>query len=97
MKRRGFGHFEIAILLLPVLLLIGVAVAASIWRPSHTGRVSVLDDLATFLLFREPRFYALAFFTLQAFSVVIIALVMFLQTMIDRVAPPFEMDGKKKP
>lgn len=89
-KRGGFKLFEIVILLLPVVVLAAVALISS--RARMVNRhMSTLSGLA--LLFRHPRDFILAFVALQAFSFVIIVLVLFLQTMIDRVAPPFEKPG----
>ncbi len=88
-KRGGFKAFEIAILLLPVVLLAAVAVVSSRARMINRH----MRTSSGLLWFRHPRDFVVAFVALQAFSFVIIVLVLFLQTMIDRVAPPFEKPG----
>lgn len=96
MKRR-IKPFEIAMLLLPILLLIGVALMSGGGRSTGSRRSGALNFLIEVLSFQRPHDYISLFLVLQVYSSVIIVVVLFLQFMIDQVPPPFDSEKKKKP
>lgn len=90
-KRDQFKTSLIALALLPFLLVAGGALLSSSGRAAINRHMTRYDEVTQALVGLQPRDYAFALLAFLALSSVIIVWVLFTRTMIDRVAPPFDI------